>query len=42
MIVSVWKYDYIYRLYECIECIDYLKKNPDVWSEASDSESMVE
>ena len=42
MIVSVWKDDDIYRLYECTECIDYLKKNPDVWSEASDSECMFE
>ena len=40
MVASVWKEDYIYRLYECTDCMDWIDKNGDLYHELCVDESL--
>lgn len=40
MIVSVWKEDDIYRLYECLDCMDWIEKNPSAHRETYENENL--
>lgn len=42
MLVSTWKDDDIYRLYECHDCVDWITKNRDTYSDLCESEALTE
>lgn len=42
MLVSTWKDDDIYRLYECHDCVEWITKNRDIYSDLCESEALTE
>ena len=42
MIGSVWKEDYIYRLYECKDCMKWIDDNNKLFNELCQDEALYE